>query len=126
MQICFYKCRKQFGKRKKKKKKMLVTSIFSFSLNVFKRHLHRVVKSPCFYVSVVQLLKILLEKEKLLVTSNFSFSNSVFYPFRKISSFTSNLKLSSANSISLEESKICRLGKNNELKSVVDDLNSPG
>ena len=37
--------------------------------------------------------------------SNFSFSHSVFYQF------SSNLILSSANSFSLEESKICHLGK---------------
>ena len=57
-------------------------------------------------------LKTLSEKEKLLVTSNFSFSNSVFYPFDEFSIiFVSHLNLSSVNSFSLEESKICRLGK---------------
>ena len=60
------------------------------------------------------LLKTLWEKEKLLVTSNllqaispfptvFSTHSDNFLPF------SSNLKLSSANSFSLEESKICRL-----------------
>ena len=58
------------------------------------------------------LLKTLWEKEKLLVTSNFSFSHSVFCPFwRTFPPFSSNLKLSSGNSFSLEESEICRLGK---------------
>ena len=51
-------------------------------------------------------LKTLWVKEKLLVMSNFSFSHSVFYPFLP---FSSNLKLPSANSFSLEESKLCRL-----------------
>ena len=46
------------------------------------------------------------ENEKLLITSNFSFSHSVFYPFLI---FLSKLKLSSGNSFSLEESKICHL-----------------
>ena len=60
------------------------------------------------------LLKTLWEKEKLLVTSNFSFSSSVFYPLGGLSAinkFFSNLKLASANSSSLEESKIYRFGK---------------
>ena len=55
-------------------------------------------------VCSASLLKTLREKEKLLETSNFSFSYSVFYL-----SPSSNTKLSSANSFSLEESKICRL-----------------
>ena len=58
-------------------------------------------------VCSTSLLKTLLEKEKLLIMSNFSFSHSVFYPFRDFPSFSSNSKLSSANSLSLEESKIC-------------------
>ena len=59
------------------------------------------------------LLKTLWEKEKLLVMSNFFYSHSVFYPnpFKNFLPFLSNLKLSSAESFSLEESKICRLGK---------------
>ena len=57
------------------------------------------------------LLKTLREKEKLLVMSNFSFSHSVSYPFQKCLLFSSNLKLSSAKSFSLQESKNCRLGK---------------
>ena len=54
------------------------------------------------------LLKTLWEKEKLLVMSSFSFFYSVFYLFW-ILPFSSNSKLSSANSFSLEESKICCL-----------------
>ena len=56
------------------------------------------------------------KKEKLLITSNFSFSHSVF---KRLVLQTSknqgmfgkglNLKLLSANSFSLEESKICHL-----------------
>ena len=49
-------------------------------------------------VCSTSLLKTLLEKEKLLVTRTFFF-------------FSSHSKLSSAYSFSLEESKICRLGK---------------
>ena len=64
-------------------------------------------------VCSVSLFKILSEEEKLLVTSNFSFSHRVFYYFLP---FSSNLELSSANSFSLEESKICRLGKGLYLK----------
>ena len=54
------------------------------------------------------LLKTLWEKEKLLVRSNFFFSHSVFYQFGEFLLFLSNIKLSSANSLSLEESTICR------------------
>ena len=57
------------------------------------------------------LLKTLWEKEKLLITSNFSFSHSVFYPLRELSIISSNLKLSSANSFNLEESKMLSFGK---------------
>ena len=44
----------------------------------------------------------------MLKTSNFSFLYSIFYPFEELSA---KLKLLSANSSSLEESEICRLGK---------------
>ena len=57
------------------------------------------------------LLKTLWENEKLLITTNFSFSHSVFYPLGEFLLFSSNLELLSANSFSLEESKICCLGK---------------
>ena len=68
--------------------------------------------NPWFlHVCSTYLLKTLREKEKLLVTSNFSFSQGVFYTFGEFLSFSSNLKLSSANSFSFEESNICRLGK---------------
>ena len=51
------------------------------------------------------------EKEKLLVTSNFFFFLSVSTLMENSLLFSLNLKLSYANSFSLEESKICRLGK---------------
>ena len=57
------------------------------------------------------LLKTLLEKEKLLVMSNFSFPTVFFTSMESFLPFLSNLKLSSANSFSLKESKICCLGK---------------
>ena len=57
------------------------------------------------------LLKTPWEKEKLLVTSNFFFSHSVFYPFGELQPFSLNVKLSSANSFSLEESKNLSFGK---------------
>ena len=68
-------------------------------------------KPLILHVCSASLLKTLCEKEKLLVTSNFSFSQ-YFLPFqRTFHRFLSNSKLSSANSFSLEESKICRLGR---------------
>ena len=66
---------------------------------------------PVFYVSAIHVLKTLREKKKLLVTSNFSFSHSVSIRMDNVLPFSSNLKLSSANSFSLEESKFRRLGK---------------
>ena len=42
-------------------------------------------------------------------TSNFSFSHSVFYLFKELSAIFIKIKLSSADSFSLEESKICHL-----------------
>ena len=62
-------------------------------------------------VCSTSLLKTLWEKEKLLATSNFSFSHSVFYSFGEFLPFSSNMKLTSANSFNLEKSKICCLGK---------------
>ena len=84
-------------------------SIFCFTCNIF----NPFPNSPWFLcVCSTSLLKTLLEKEKLLIMSNFSFSYSVFYPLTEnFLPFSSNLKLSSANSLSLEESKICCLGK---------------
>ena len=55
-------------------------------------------------VCSTSLLKTLWEKEKLLVTAISTLLDNFF-------SFSSNSKLSSANSFSLEESKICLLGK---------------
>ena len=46
----------------------------------------------------------LLKKEKFLVMSNISFSHSIFYPLENFLPF-------SLNSFSLEEPKICPLGK---------------
>ena len=64
------------------------------------------------------LWQILWEKEKLLVPSNSSFSVSVFlylfiylFIYLTFLPFSSNFKLSSANSFSLGEPEICRLGK---------------
>ena len=56
------------------------------------------------------LLKTPWEKEKLLVMRNFSFSLSVFYLFGELSEIFTKFKLSSANTLSLQKSKICRLG----------------
>ena len=54
-------------------------------------------------------LKTLWEKEKLLDKSNFSFFPQFSTCLDNFFPFSSNLKLSSANYFSLEESKICRL-----------------
>ena len=75
-------------------------------LNAFKLFANRLWFLRFYSIS---LLNTLSEKEKLLVTSNFSFSRSVFYHVRELSTLLSNLKPSSANSLNLEESRICRL-----------------
>ena len=64
------------------------------------------------HVCSTSLLKTLWEKEKLLVISNFSFSHSVSTSSENfLLSSSLNLKMSSANFSSLEESKICCLAK---------------
>ena len=68
-------------------------------------------KSWFVHVWSTTLLKTLREREKLLLTSKFSFSHSVFYPFEDLSAIFIKFKFSSANSSSLEQSKIRRLGK---------------
>ena len=81
------------------KGQMLVTSIFSFSKNVFRSFQRlsfpEVLNMEIVFYSVnpfphndtfwrpweISLQKTLWEKEKLLAMSNFSFSHIVFYPF---------------------------------------------
>ena len=111
----------------KKGEKLLVTSIFSFSVNVFlyflsQGHQKSVLcgkgltlillndltlsqTSPCFYVFVLcstSILKTLWEKEKFLIMSNCSFHHSVFTCLENFLLFSSNSKLSSAGSSTLE------------------------
>ena len=62
-------------------------------------------------VCSTSLLKTMGKKEKLLVMSNFSFFHTVFYPFEELSAIFIKFKLLFANSFSLENSKICCLGK---------------
>ena len=62
-------------------------------------------------VCSISLLKTVWEKEKLLVTSNFSIPALFSTCLENFVLFSSNLKLLFENSISLEESKICHLGK---------------
>ena len=56
-------------------------------------------------------LETLLEKEKLLITSDFSYFHVFSTLQENILLFSLNLKFSPAKSFSLEESKICYLGK---------------
>ena len=72
--------------------------------------------SPGLYVSAVQVFwGYWGKKEKLLVMSNFSFSHIAFYTSGKL--FAINFQLSFANFLSLEECKLCHMGKG--LNSVV-------
>ena len=67
--------------------------------------------SPCFYVFAVRILENTVGKREIARNELFL----VFPVFSTLSEnfllFSSNSKLSSTNSFSLEESKICRLGK---------------
>ena len=59
----------------------------------------------------ISLLKTLWEKEKLLLTSNFSCPTVFSTLLENFLPYSSNLKLVSANSFRLEDSKICHLRK---------------
>ena len=78
-------------------KKMLVTSIFFLSQNIFYPSQNKISifqlyiyfnpllhKYSFWHINNRQLLKTLWEKKKLLVTSNFSFSDNVFYSVRQL------------------------------------------
>ena len=70
-------------------------------------------RSPCFfYVSAVQVFENDAGKGEIARHEQFLLFPTVFSTLiENIVSFLSNLKLSSANSLSLEEFKICSLGK---------------
>ena len=113
------KGRKHYGKRRK----CWLPAFSPFPTMFSKALCFRSVKSGLcgnffpnkpWFLSVchTSLSKTLREKEKLLITSNFSFSHSVFHPFGDLSTIFINLRLLSANSLNLEESKMCRLVKN--------------
>ena len=88
-----------------------------FSKDLYCRHvktracLGKSFNSLFLRVCCTSLFKTLWEKEKLLVTSNFSrtFSTVFSTHLESCLPFLLNLKLSSANSFSLEESKLCCL-----------------
>ena len=101
------------------RKKSSYRSQVSRSLFVFFQPGHKVnpfPNKPWFLcVCSTSLLKTLGEKEKLLVTSNFSLLFPVFsFHSKNFLPFSSNLKVLSANSFSLEESKICHLEKGSQ------------
>ena len=86
----------------------IVNSIFTIVHNAFNPFPNK----PWFLrVYSKSLLKTLWEKEKWLLMSHFSFSHSVFNGLENFLPFSSTSKSSSAISFSLEESKICCLGK---------------
>ena len=89
------------------------TALFPFLVFYSSEHKINPFPSKPWFLCIcsIHLLKTLWEKEKLLVTSNFSFSLSILHPFGKLSAIFINSNMSSANSFSLEELKICRLGK---------------
>ena len=72
----------------------------------------KVGQGPLFLIVCdTSLLKTLWKNEKLLLTSIFYFSYSILNLLEHHLPFSLNLKLLSANVSSLEEYKICRLGK---------------
>ena len=89
---------------------MLFTSIFSFFHNVFTLSMSLTLSetTPGFYMSAVENTVgkgEIARHEQFLRFPVFSTSMENFLPFQL------NLKLMSTSSFSLEESKICRLGK---------------
>ena len=68
--------------------------------------------NPDFYVSAVQIFENTAGKGEIARIEQFLLFPQCFLPISMdFQPFSSNLKLSSANSVSLEGSKICRLGK---------------
>ena len=104
-----YRCRaeksyckllKAFKKHFRKRINMFLKTSFKLRVSIILLSANALTFSqtnPCFFHVSTSLLKT-VEKEKLLIMSNFSFSHSVSY------CFFHNLKLSSAISLSLEES----------------------
>ena len=89
---------------------ILVTSLSNFGHVI--KELNPFPNKPWFScVCSTSLLETQREKEILRVMSNFSFCTVFSTHFENFRSILSNLKLLSANSFSLDESKICRLGK---------------
>ena len=78
-----------------------------------KRYCNPFLNKPCFYVSAAQYkaFENIVGRGEIALRCNFSFSCSVFYPFGELFAIFINLELFSGNSFSLEESKICHLGK---------------
>ena len=114
--------KKNYEKIKKKIKSMLPSAFFlpipnvllplQYKLLSFKTLFNPFPNKALFlHVCSTSLLKTIWEKEKLLIMSNFSFFQSIFYPMGELSTISSSLKLSSANSFSLGEFKICCSGK---------------
>ena len=81
-----------------------IVNIFSNNRNISK--VNPFPNKPWFFcVCSTSLLKTLWKKEKLLVSSNFSFSHIFSTHLENFLPFSSNVKLSSANSFSFKESK---------------------
>ena len=88
---------------------IMMRQMFSFSCD---NMINPFPNKPWFLrVWIASLLKTQWEKEKLLITSNFSFPTVFSSVLDNFLPFSSNLKLSAANSFLSEEPKICRLGK---------------
>ena len=122
MEIVFERVEKNCGKRRK----CWLPEFYTFSTRLKKGLLLMVVKtleifykgltlsqtSPGFCMSAVQVFnKSLLERRNCLLQAISPFLTVFSTCLEIILPFSSNLKLSSANSFNLEESKICRLGK---------------
>ena len=95
---------------------MLVTSISPFPTMFF---YSSVLLSPkpfpkqalVFMCLQYKSFKNTVEKGEIAQNEQFLLCHSVFYPFKELSAIFIKLKLSSVNSVSLEESKICHFGK---------------
>ena len=99
------------------KKKVLVCSIFSFSgvVSISFASLTLSHTRPGFYVSAVQVFENTLGKGEIAHSEQFLLFPQYFPPTWKTLPFSSNLKLSSANSFCLEGFKISHLGEGKNL-----------
>ena len=115
---------KKHNRKKKQKAGISVSHNFFYwaflSRFIELRIINRFPNKPRFLrVCSPSLLKTLWEKEKLACHEQYLFFPGFSTGLEDFLAFSSNLKLWSANSLSLEVSKICHLGKGSSINILV-------